>query len=78
MAKGRVIIDSEQCKGCSNCVSVCPTKILYLDKENMNSWGYYPAAVTDMDKCIGCANCAMMCPDICIKVERFDEKKEGK
>ena len=76
--KGRVIIDKEECKGCSNCVSVCPTKILYLDKDNMNSWGYYPASVTDMEKCIGCANCAMMCPDLCITVERLDNLKVKK
>lgn len=75
--KGRVTIDKEQCKGCSNCVSVCPAKILYLDKDNMNSWGYYPASVTDMEKCIGCANCAIMCPDLCIVVERLDNKNKA-
>ena len=43
----------------------------------MNSWGYYPASVTDMEKCIGCANCAIMCPDLCIVVERLDNKNKA-
>lgn len=73
-SKGRVEFNRELCKGCSNCVSVCPMKIIYLDKENMNSWGYYPATVKEMDKCIGCANCAMMCPDLCITVEKIDKE----
>lgn len=77
-AKGRVTFDREKCKGCSNCVSVCPTKIISLDEKNINSWGYSPATVYEMHKCIGCANCAIMCPDLVITVERDTvEKKEN-
>lgn len=74
--KGRVMFDRDRCKGCGNCVYVCPQKIIFLDKENMNSWGYYPAKVEEMEKCIGCANCAMMCPDLVITVEREEAKGE--
>lgn len=74
-AKGRVTFDKALCKGCSNCVSVCPTKIIHIDEKEMNSWGYYPATVEEMEKCIGCANCAMICPDLVITVEKLD--KEG-
>ena len=77
MAKGRVTIDREQCKGCSNCISVCPTKILYLDKGDMNSGDITRQPLQRWKTCIGCANCAMMCPDMCITVERLD-KEEGK
>ncbi len=76
MPKGRVTFDVENCKGCSNCVVVCPTKIISLDEKNMNSWGYYPATVVEMEKCIGCSNCAVMCPDLVITVERFKEEKK--
>ena len=32
---GRVVIDSEKCKGCYLCVDVCPKKILKIgDKYN--------------------------------------------
>ncbi len=67
---GKIEINEDYCKSCGLCVSVCPKKILYIDKENINQSGYNPVNITDMDKCIGCANCALMCPDVVIKVER--------
>ncbi len=75
-SKGKVSFKLDNCKGCGNCVAVCPTKIIYLDSENMNSWGYLPAAIKDedMDKCIACISCALMCPDCIITVEKIEEK----
>ena len=69
-AKGKVTFQEDICKGCGLCVSVCPTKIISLDKSKINAKGYHPATVTEIDKCIGCANCATMCPDVVITVER--------
>jgi len=54
-----------------NCTTVCPVKIIVMDRTKINVKGYNPATVTDMDKCIGCANCATICPDVVITVERF-------
>lgn len=71
MAKGKVTIDQGRCKGCSLCVSVCPVKILYLDKTKTNLRGYHPASVSEPDKCIGCTFCATICPDVCFTVERI-------
>lgn len=71
MAKGRVTIDQDRCKGCSLCVSVCPVKILYLDETKTNLRGYHPASVIEADKCIGCTFCATICPDVCFTVERI-------
>lgn len=68
--KGKVTFKEDICKGCGLCVGVCPTNIIFLDKERINAKGYHPATVTEMDKCIGCANCAIMCPDVVITVER--------
>ena len=31
MAKGRIIIDVDRCKGCALCLSYCPVNILELD-----------------------------------------------
>ena len=67
----RVIFDEELCKGCELCTTVCPVKIIVMDRTKINVKGYNPATVTDMDKCIGCANCATICPDVVITVERF-------
>lgn len=71
MAKGRIIIETDRCKGCGLCVPVCPVHILELDTSTTNKKGYTPLIVNDPDKCIACSFCAMMCPDSVITVERF-------
>ncbi|MGB4438242.1 MAG: 4Fe-4S binding protein [Sedimentibacter sp.] len=71
MAKGKVTFNDDACKGCELCVSVCPVKIIELNKKKINEKGYSPAHVIDQEKCIACANCAIMCPDSAIKVERI-------
>lgn len=68
--KGKVTFDTDRCKGCELCMSVCPVKIIALDESASNAKGYYPAAVRETDKCIGCAFCAIICPDVVITVER--------
>ncbi len=71
MAKGRIIIDSERCKGCALCISYCPVNILALDDTTTNTKGYTPLISIDPDKCIACGFCAIMCPDSVITVERY-------
>lgn len=64
---GRVVIDSEKCKGCYLCVDVCPKKILKKSGE-YNSKGIYPVVFEENSAkvCIGCAMCAKRCPDMAI------------
>jgi 2-oxoglutarate ferredoxin oxidoreductase subunit delta len=71
MAKGRIIIDVDRCKGCALCTNYCPVSILELDNSRTNARGYTPLMTTDPEKCIGCGFCAMMCPDSVITVEKF-------
>lgn len=71
MAKGRIIIDVDTCKGCSLCTHYCPVNILKLDDSRTNKKGYTPLMVTEPEKCIACGFCATMCPDSVITVERF-------
>ncbi|MGE5630265.1 MAG: 4Fe-4S binding protein [Caulobacteraceae bacterium] len=66
----KVIFDENRCKGCELCTTVCPSKIVVMDKERINVKGYHPATVKEMDKCSGCASCARICPDVVIRVER--------
>ena len=63
-----VRIDSECCKGCGLCVSVC-TKHCITISEQSNSKGYFPAVVHDVG-CTGCAMCALVCPDAGIEIHR--------
>lgn len=66
----KVTFDENRCKGCELCTTVCPVKIVVMDKDRINVKGYHPATVKEMEKCTGCASCARMCPDVVIRVER--------
>jgi 2-oxoglutarate ferredoxin oxidoreductase subunit delta len=76
--KGKVEFDSDKCKSCGLCVSVCPVSIITIDDMTINRHGYSPAHVDDehKDDCIGCGRCALICPDVCITVwrERVSEE----
>lgn len=63
----RPVFNTEKCKACEMCVSVCPKKILRLSA-SFNSRGYNPAQCTDEAACIGCMMCARMCPDTVIEI----------
>jgi len=73
-ARGKVTFNEDRCKGCELCTTVCPVKIVVMNKDKINAKGYNPATVIEMDKCIGCANCATICPDTVITVERIMEE----
>ena len=67
----KVTFNSDLCKGCELCTTVCPKHIVAIDMNVINRKGYHPATVTDMDQCIGCASCAKICPDSIITVEKL-------
>jgi len=67
----KVTFNSDRCKGCELCTTVCPKHIVVMDKVTINRKGYHPATVSDMEQCIGCASCAKICPDSIITVEKF-------
>ena len=68
---GRVTFNEDKCKSCELCTTVCPVKIIFIDKSRINVKGYNPATIKEMDKCIACASCAKICPDVVIKVEKI-------
>ena len=70
---GKIIINTERCKGCGLCVAVCPKKIIVISKKS-NMTGYFPAQTDNCD-CTGCAACGIICPDAVIEVYR-DEPVE--
>ncbi len=70
MAKGRIEIDKELCKGCALCLPICPYHLIQM-ADDYNVKGYSPATFTDPERtCTGCMLCGMMCPEAVITVFR--------
>lgn len=67
---GKVTIDEINCKGCGLCTSVCPKKILEINRHKLNDRGYHPSYCRDEEQCIGCAMCGIVCPESAITVEK--------
>ena len=65
---GKIIIDTQQCKGCGLCISVCPKNSIVVS-DSSNKTGYFPAEATN-ENCTGCAMCAIVCPDAVIEVQK--------
>ncbi len=69
MAKAKVEIESERCKGCGLCVEVCGEQVLELGRE-INLSGYRYVVAVRPEDCVGCCRCAEMCPDTVLAVWR--------
>jgi 2-oxoglutarate ferredoxin oxidoreductase subunit delta len=76
MTRGTLIIDTERCKACGLCISVCPQHLLH-PSPGLNRRGYHPVELLSPDDtevqsggCTGCALCALICPDVAITVLR--------
>jgi 2-oxoglutarate ferredoxin oxidoreductase subunit delta len=70
MTHGRIVIDSERCKGCELCVGVCPQRVIHMS-QSFSARGYHPAQLVDpAGACTGCGVCAIICPDVAITVYR--------
>ncbi len=67
--KGKIVVDTEKCKGCGVCIPVCPTDVIEL-ASLVNAKGYHFMDQVRED-CIGCTNCATVCPDSVITVYRI-------
>lgn len=70
MAKGRIEINEEKCKGCEFCTMVCPYNLIEM-ADYYNPKSYRPAKLVDPEhRCTGCMLCGMICPEAVITVFR--------
>lgn len=71
MARGIVVVETDRCKGCELCTTVCPQGVLAM-ADSFNARGYKPAMLVDAEgKCTGCGLCAVICPDAVLTVFRL-------
>lgn len=54
-------VQKEKCKGCGECVEVCPVSAICLDNEQK--------ATINQDICLGCGCCASCCKNGAISFE---------
>jgi 2-oxoglutarate ferredoxin oxidoreductase subunit delta len=73
--KGKIEVDEMLCKGCEECIAVCPQHVIGLAMDRLTSKGYHPAYLI-ADGCTGCGICALVCPEAAITVYR--EKLKSK
>ena len=71
--KGSVVIIEDRCKGCTFCVTFCPTDALAMGSR-LNRRGYRLPELAAPDKCNGCDLCGIYCPDFAIKGFRLKKK----
>jgi 2-oxoglutarate ferredoxin oxidoreductase subunit delta len=63
---GKIIIDTDRCKGCGLCITVCPKSNIAISAES-NKNGYFPAEAKNTE-CTACTRCAIVCPEGIIEI----------
>ncbi len=73
MARGRIEIIEEYCKGCQLCVKFCAKDCIEISTDKINPNGYLLPIFVNEDECTGCGICGWMCPECTIDVYRYIE-----
>ena len=66
-ARGKIEINTQQCKGCGLCIPACPNECIRLSTQ-ADLRGICVAVFNDQQGCTGCTYCAILCPDVAINV----------
>ena len=69
-----VWVNTDNCKACDICVSVCPSGVLGMVYEPTSTLGAM-ISIDHPEACIGCHECELTCPDFAIYVADRKELK---
>lgn len=77
MKKGRIVINTDICKGCDFCITFCPKELIRKEPHS-NSSGFYPAVFCDSEKkCNACKICGVVCPEAAIEIFAIVEEENS-
>lgn len=68
---GSIEVNENYCKSCGLCIYACPSEVIQLAPNSINSKGYRPVEQL-AEGCTGCGTCAVVCPEAAITVYRFE------
>ena len=71
MAKQRIKLIKQLCKGCGYCIEFCPNKV-FEKSEEITKKGVAPPRIKHPDKCTLCGLCTRLCPDFALTTEEDD------
>ena len=74
MAKQRIKLIKQLCKGCGYCIEFCPNKV-FEKSEEITERGVTPPRIKDPDKCTLCGLCTRLCPDFALTIE--EDESDG-
>ena len=67
MAKGKIEVDKEICKGCGLCARFCPQNCIELSP-HVSKMAFHYAVQVRPEKCVACKMCAYVCGEAAIEV----------
>ncbi|MFH1035902.1 MAG: 4Fe-4S dicluster domain-containing protein [Pseudomonadota bacterium] len=65
VAKGRVVVVQERCKGCEFCINYCARGVLSMSR-SYNRKGYHYPEADAARACVNCHFCEAICPEFAI------------
>ncbi|MBN2804821.1 MAG: 4Fe-4S binding protein [Deltaproteobacteria bacterium] len=73
--KGSITLNEQRCKGCTYCITFCPTGAIKMG-DKLNEKGYTMPALVEPFLCTGCDLCGTYCPEFAIRGYRLNKKGE--
>jgi len=73
MARGEIVINENNCRGCGYCQGFCKRECILMSKDKFTPLGYMLPIIANADKCNACGICGQMCPHFAIEVYKFIE-----